>query len=286
VDSMTLTGPNDTRVETPKHDYHRLEVRPSRPKKKTQMVLSRTGGNASSPPERVHVTQNGTLKVKARTQAAERSFAASTSAQHVETAVRRMVTEKAGVTQVSIPTDLSAAEMVSRVISGSQSGKIAPQEVVDLLFPFLFTGTLYERRQVYAALRERGTPQAILETGLRTYRTEGYEGFLNDAVSLLADFKASAWPVLRKWAKSGEAECEPLVRVVFAVEGIPEGERLKALQDLSRNPDESTRRRVLEMLHQVPPSARREILLTLRDGNRPGDPVQSEAAELLNDENG
>jgi hypothetical protein len=185
---------------------------------------------------------------------------------------------------VSIPTDLSPAEMLSRVTAQAVAGKMSPGEASDLLFPFLFEGTVHERRRMYAVLRELATPEAILETALRTYRVQGYEGYLNEAVSLLADFRTAGWPAIRKWAQGGGAECESLVDTVVTFRGVQEADRLDALKDLVLNGDQNTRRRILESIHQLPGHTRKQTLLLFRGIGDPTDPTRAEAEELLAEE--
>jgi hypothetical protein len=127
---------------------------------------------------------------------------------------------------------------------------------------------------------ELATPDAILETALRTHRLQRYEGYLSEAASLLADFKDAAWPTIRKWAHRG-VECELLVDVITTIEGVADNEREGALMDIARNGDENARRRVLESIATLADPARRAILQVLRGPNEPSDPVQTEAAERL-----
>ncbi len=103
-------------------------------------------------------------------------------------------------TTVSVPTDVSAADLAARVSKQTSAGKMSAGEACDLLYPFLFEGSVYDRRTIFATLKRVGTPDAILATALRTYRIQGYEGYLNEAASLLAGFGAAAWPAIRKWA--------------------------------------------------------------------------------------
>jgi hypothetical protein len=182
--------------------------------------------------------------------------------------------------KVSVPTALSAEEMLSRVARERAAGKMPPGDAADVLFPLLFEGTVHERRCVYASILELATPDAILETALRAYRLQGYEGYLSEAASLLADFKAAAWPTIRKWARLG-VECELLVGTITTIEGIPDDERQGALMDIAQNGDENARRGVLESIHVLPDHARKEVLQALRGPREPSDPVQTEAAERL-----
>ena len=197
-----------------------------------------------------------------------------------ETVLMRFFAEGEWFGKVSVPTDLSAEEVLSRVTKERAAGKMAPDEAADILFVFLFEGTAHERRRVYASLLELATPEAILETAMRAYRFQGYEGYLSEATSLLADFKAAAWPTIRKWAQVG-VECELLVGVISTIEGIADNERRDALMVIAQNGDENARRRVLESIHTLPDPARREVLQVLRGPNDPSDPVQTEAAERL-----
>jgi hypothetical protein len=177
--------------------------------------------------------------------------------------------------------NVSSAEMLARVTEQTAAGKMPPEEVADLLFPFLFEGTVHERRSVYAALRKQATPEAILETALRIYRDQGYEGYLSEAASLLAAFQSTAWPAIRKWARVGGAECESLVDVVFRVQGVQDVERLEALKDLVRNGDQNTRYRVLESIHLLPAVAQKELLLLMCGTGDPADPTRAEAEDRL-----
>jgi hypothetical protein len=89
------------------------------------------------------------------------------------------------------------------------------------------------------------------------------EGYLSEAASLLADFKAAAWPTIHKWAHVG-VECELLVDVITAIEEVADNERRDALMDIAQNGDENARRRVLESIHTLPDLARSEVLQVLR----------------------
>ena len=170
----------------------------------------------------------------------------------------RVLDQGEWVGTVSLPTDLSSAVMLARVMAQTEAGKMPPEEVADLLFPFLFEGTIHERRAVYTSLRRLATPEAILETALRTYRIQGYEGYLNEAASLLADFKSAAWPVIRKWARGGDGACESFVDAVYNVQGVSDVERLEMLKDMVRHGDHNTRYRVLESIHLLPTPAKED----------------------------
>ena len=182
--------------------------------------------------------------------------------------------------KASVPTDMSTKEVLSRVAQERAAGRMNPDEAADILFAFLFEGTVHERRCVYTSLIELATPDAILETALRAYRLQGYEGYLSEAASLLADFKADAWPTIRKWAELG-VECELLVGVITTIEGVSDNERQSTLMDIARKGDENARRRVLESIHTLPDPARKEVLQVLRGPKEPSDPVQTEAAQRL-----
>src|SRR5580693_5407279 len=147
------------------------------------------------------------------------------------------------VATVCVPTDVCADDLVARVTKQRGAGRMAAGEATDLLFPFLFDGTVHERRSVFAALRKVATPDAILDTAFRTYRLQGYEGYLNEAAALLAGFGAAAWPAIRRWAQHGGAECESLVETAFSVEGVADGDRLAGLVDLVSKGDHNTRSR-------------------------------------------
>jgi hypothetical protein len=221
------------------------------------------------------------LKGSGRTQGPpEQASVAESWAAASEAVLMKCFAEGEWFGKVSVLTDLTAEEVLSRVAEERAAGTMAPDEAADILFPFLFEGTVYERRRVYAALRELATPEAILQTALRAHRFRGYEGYLSEAASLLADFKAAAWPTIRKWARLG-GECEVLVSVITTIEGIAEDERRDALMDIAQGGDENARRRVLESIHILPHRARREVLQVLRGPMDPSDPVQAEAAERL-----
>jgi hypothetical protein len=154
-------------------------------------------------------------------------------------------------------------------------------EASDLLFPFLFDGTAHARRSAFATLRKVATPEAILETAFRTYRFQRYEGYLNEAASLLAGFGSAAWPAIRKWAQVGGAECEGLVEVAFSVHGGPDTERLAGLKDLVRQGDHNTRSRALGALHLLPRWLQKDLLILLARTGEPDDPTRAEAQERL-----
>jgi hypothetical protein len=109
----------------------------------------------------------------------------------------------------------------------------------------LFDGTVHDRRKVFVALGRVSTPEAILETASRAYRLQAYEGYLNEAASLLAGFGAAAWPAIRSWAQLGGAGCESLVETAFSVQGVPYAERLAGLKELVGKGDSNTRGRAL-----------------------------------------
>jgi hypothetical protein len=183
-----------------------------------------------------------------------------------------------------VVTDVSAAELVAQVTRQQEAGRMSAGEASDLLYPFLFDGPLYERRQVFATLQKVATPEAILVTALRVYRLQGYEGYLNEAASLLAGFGAAAWPAIRQWAEIGGAECESLVETAFSVEGLSDAERLDGLKELVRRGDHNTRSRALSALHLLPPTLQRELLAVMARTGEPDDPTRDEAAERLAEE--
>ena len=55
------------------------------------------------------------------------------------------------VATVSVATDVSAADLVARVTKQREAGRMSAGEASDLLYPFLFDGTVYDRRQVFGA---------------------------------------------------------------------------------------------------------------------------------------
>jgi hypothetical protein len=184
----------------------------------------------------------------------------------------------------SVPTDVSLPDVVARVTTQAGAGKMSAGEASDLLFPFLFEGTVHERRRVFALLRQFGAPEAILETAFRTYRLQGYEGHLNEAASLLAGFGAAAWPAIRKWAQVGGAECESLVETAFSVQGVAEAERLAGLKDLVRLGDHNTRSRALGALHVLPRTIQKDLLALMAQTGESDDPTRAEAEERLAEE--
>jgi hypothetical protein len=182
---------------------------------------------------------------------------------------------------VSIPTDVSAADLVARVIRQREEGSISAEEASDLLFPFLFEGPVYERRNVFAVLRTASSPEAIFDTALCTDRLQGYEGYLNEAASLLSTFGAAAWPVIRKWAQLGSAETESLVETAFSVTGVPDAEHLAGLKDLVARGDHNTRARALGALYMLPERFQRELLVVMAGTGELDDPTRSKAEERL-----
>ncbi len=167
------------------------------------------------------------------------------------------------------PESSQVAEIIARVSQQTRAGEMSAGEASDLLFPFLFDGTLHDRRSVFATLGQVATPEAILETALRTYRLQSYEGYLNEAASLLASFGAAAWPAICKWAQLGGAECESLVETAFSVQGVPDAERLACLKDLVRLGDQNTRSRALGALHLLPVPIQKELLTAPSSGEFP-----------------
>ncbi|MBY0522906.1 MAG: hypothetical protein K2R98_05890 [Gemmataceae bacterium] len=188
------------------------------------------------------------------------------------------------VATVSVPTDVSAADLVVQVTSQRKGGRMAPGEAADLLFPFLFEGTVSDRRAVFAALRKVATPDALLDTALRAYRLIGHEDYLNQAASLLSGFGAAAWPAICKWAQLGGAECETLVETAFSIEGVPDTEHLACLKDLVSKGDHNTRSRALGVFHMLPRKAQKELLAVMARTGESDDPTRSEAEERLVEE--
>ncbi len=208
MDQMTLTAPSmGTRVLSPKSDYRPLKPRKStRTKTDSVFVFLRRAESPTALNASVSPTQEGTLKGSGRTQAHDKpAGAAEWVVATSEVNLRRFFTEGEWFGKVSVPTDLSTEEVLSRVAQERAAGKMPPDEAADILFAFLFQGTVHERRRVYASLLNLATPGAILETALRAYRLKGYEGYLSEAASLLADFKGDAWPTIRKWANSASS---------------------------------------------------------------------------------
>lgn len=188
------------------------------------------------------------------------------------------------VATVSVPTDAASADMVTRVTERREGGRMTPGEASDLLFPFLFDGTPYERRKVHATLRRVATPEAILDTALRTHKLQAYEGYLNAAASLLADFGAEAWPAIRRWARLGGPDCESLVETAFCVEGVCDDEYLAGLTDLLSKGDHNTRSRALGAIQLVPKRFHRELLIVMARTGAQDDPAREEAQERLAEE--
>ncbi len=188
------------------------------------------------------------------------------------------------VTAVSVPTGVSSADLVARVTRQREAGTMSAGEAADLLYPSLFDGTVYDRRQVFACLRKVASPEAILETALRTYRLKGYEGYLNEAASLLAGFAAAAWPAIHKWAPIGGAECESMVETAFSIKVVPDAERLAGLKDLVCRGDHNTRGRALGALHLLPAPLQKELLAAMARSGEPDDPTGEEAEARLAEE--
>jgi len=188
------------------------------------------------------------------------------------------------VAMVSVPTDVTAADLISRVTRQREEEKMSAEEASDLLFPFLFEGSGYERREVFATLTKVATPEAILDTALRTHRLQGYEGYLSEAASLLSTFGAAAWPAICRWAQLGGAETESLVETAFSVEGVRDAEYLAGLKALVARGDHNTRARALGALHMLPERIRRELLSVMTQTGEPDDPSRDEARERLAEE--
>jgi hypothetical protein len=49
---------------------------------------------------------------------------------------------------------------------------MSAEQASDLLYPFLFEGGAYDRRQVFATLRKVATPETILATAFCAYRVD------------------------------------------------------------------------------------------------------------------
>jgi hypothetical protein len=184
---------------------------------------------------------------------------------------------------VRIEENPCAGEVLSQTVRDSLLGKITAEETTDRLFPLLFEGSLYDRRRAYGWLRWLGNPSAVLSAGLRAYRLYGYEGHLNEAVSLLTDLGAASWPALRRWAQRGGPESEALVDLIVTLPGVPDQERLQVLASLAMSPDESTRRRILEAVGHLPPNDGRALLSRLARSDAPEDDVKDEARELIDE---
>jgi hypothetical protein len=233
----------------------------------------------------VTIVQTGTLKIWARTQKAPRvRVIGATSAPSEEAVLMNLQDKGELVATVSVPTDVSAPDLIERVTKQRATGRMSAGEASDLLFPFLFEGPVYERREVFAALQKVSTPEAILDTALRTHQEQGYEGYLSEAASLLSTFGAAAWPAIRKWAHRGGAEAELLVETAFTVKGVRDAEDLAGLKDLIARGDSNTRSRALGAIHMLPERFQREVLSVIAQTGEQDDPSREEARERLAEE--
>jgi hypothetical protein len=201
---------------------------------------------------------------------------------HLKTTVCREAPKE--LDEDRVPTDVSAADLVTLVTTRRKIGTMAAAEASDLLFPLLFVGTVSERRSVFATLRMVATPDAIFDTAFRAYGLMGYEDYLNQAASLLSAFGKAAWPTIRRWAQLGGAECESLVETAFSIEGVPDTDYLAGLKDLICKGDHNTRSRALGVLHMVPRGVQKELLTLIAHTGESDDSTRSEAEERLADE--
>jgi hypothetical protein len=230
-------------------------------------------------------THEGTLKGRGRTQELVRPKEVGITSDNSEkAALVKLHEEEELVATVSVQTDISAADMVSRVSQQRGDRKMTAEEAADLLFPFLFSGTVSDRRSVFAALRKVATPETILDTAFRIYRASGYEDYLNQAASLLSEFGATAWSAIRNWAQRGGAEAESLVETAFSVKGVPDADYLAGLKDLVGKGDHNTRTRALGALHMLPRQVQKELLAEMARTGEEDDPTRSEAEERLAEE--
>jgi hypothetical protein len=241
------------------------------------------GRQAKGPPAQtaaVTRTEGGTLKGSGKTHTSLRPNEVGGTSFALEEAVLMNLQNKGElVATVSIPTDVSAADLIAQVTERWEAARMTPGETSDLLFPFLFDGTVSDRRKVHATLKRFATPEAILDTALRTHNLQGHECYLNEAASLLADFGAAAWPAIRRWAQLGGPICESLVETAFSVEGVPDAEYLAGLKDLISKGDHNTRSRALSALHLVPERFHRDLLIVMAVTGDRDDPSREEAQE-------
>lgn len=155
------------------------------------------------------------------------------------------------------------------------------RKATEKLLPKLLCGTPARRRLVHLAIRIFGHPKEILEVALEQFRGHGYEGRLTAAASLLADFGADSWPVLRSIAKSEAPECEAFVGLIAGLNGVSKAERLSALTDLAKNPDPNTRLQVLEALEEFAPEDARPTLEALARPEAQEDSAREAARQRL-----
>lgn len=147
------------------------------------------------------------------------------------------------------------------------------------LFPRLLVKSPARRQLVHHALRAFALPEDILQASLEQYRASGYEGRLMAAASLLHDLGHVSWPTLLSLAKSRLPESHAFVGVIVTLEGIQAEERVRAIAELTRNPNPETRSRVLEVWEEWKdlPGARGILAeLAVREGE---DDSVREAAE-------
>jgi hypothetical protein len=170
---------------------------------------------------------------------------------------------------------LSRVTLIALTVPG------ATRPVTEKLLPKLLSRGPARRRLVHLAIRIFAQPKEILEVALEQFRRHGYEGRLIAAASLLTDFGADSWPVLRSLAKSGAPECEAFVEVIARLQGVPQADRLNALTDLAKNPDSNTRLRVLEALEEFGRAEIRSVLEALGRSEAPDDSARESARERL-----
>jgi hypothetical protein len=149
------------------------------------------------------------------------------------------------------------------------------------LFDQMIDAPLFQRRRTSQDILGIATPSEVLAVAIPTAGRHIYEGRLLAAASLLGRYGERAWPVLRELARSMRPECECFVPVIARMETIAEDDRIRALTDLARNPDPSTRERVLDAIDEFAPEKTTAVLEALADPQWKGDLAYDGARERL-----
>ncbi len=160
-----------------------------------------------------------------------------------------------------------------------QASDVARDDQVELLLRLLVDAPSKQISLYRRWLRERATPDSVLDVALREYEHTAREDYVVFASSLLEDFGEQAWPALRHLARSKTAECELFVRQIARCPGVSARERLAALGDIAENPHASVRSRLLECLPELPHFQRRALLQTLVHDREPE--IRAQAHEDL-----
>lgn len=172
--------------------------------------------------------------------------------------------------EITPPAGVAFVELLLEPPIGATDQVTDPtHEDLELLLGFLVDApsrhiSFYRRK-----LRDRCTPQLLLDVALRAHGNTAREDYLTFASSLLEEFGNDAWAALRQLARSKTAECELFVRQVVRCPGVPARVRMAALTDLAENPHTSVRSRLLDCLPELPDSERRLLLQKLIDDQDP-----------------